>query len=91
MVQEILEGKRFNEKKQTKRFCSSSIFDASFGNVTDGRSLIVIASTDHEGNNSGDEYQQTFYVAETALMQAEKSLIDKMLGPMDNNGNRQRK
>ena len=55
-----------------------------------GGSLIVIASTDHEGNNSGDEYQQTFYVAETALMQAEKSLIDKMLGPMDNNGNRQR-
>ena len=46
-----------------------------------GGSLIVIASTDHEGNNSGDEYQQTFYVAETALMQAEKSLIDKMLGP----------
>ena len=55
-----------------------------------GGSLIVIASTDHEGNNSGDKYQQTFYVAETALMQAEKSLIDKMLGPMDNNGNRQR-
>ncbi len=55
-----------------------------------GGSLIVIASTDHEGNNSGDEYQQTFYVAETALMEAEKSLIDKMLGPIDNNGDRNR-
>tara|TARA_B100000963_G_scaffold99014_1_gene85541 strand:+ start:2463 stop:3155 length:693 start_codon:yes stop_codon:yes gene_type:complete len=55
-----------------------------------GGSLIVIASTDHEGNNSGDEYQQTFYVAETALMQAEKSLLDKMLGPQDNNGDRNR-
>tara|TARA_Y100001935_G_scaffold254928_1_gene265683 strand:- start:735 stop:1427 length:693 start_codon:yes stop_codon:yes gene_type:complete len=55
-----------------------------------GGSLIVIASTDHEGNNSGDEYQQTFYVAETALMQAEKSLIDKMRGPMNDKKERQR-
>ena len=37
-----------------------------------GGSLIVIASSDHQGNNSSDEYQQTFYVAETALMEAEK-------------------
>tara|TARA_Y100001958_G_C21233531_1_gene559569 strand:- start:1106 stop:1774 length:669 start_codon:yes stop_codon:yes gene_type:complete len=49
-----------------------------------GGGLVVIASSDHQGNNSSDEYQQTFYVAETALMQAEKSLVDKMTGPIDN-------
>ena len=48
-----------------------------------GGALIVIASSDHQGNNSSDEYQQTFYVAETALMQAEKSLLNKMLGPIN--------
>ncbi len=48
-----------------------------------GGALIVIASSDHQGNNSSDEYQQTFYVAETALMQAEKSLVNKMIGPID--------
>ena len=55
-----------------------------------GGGLVVIASSDHEGNNSSDHYQQTFYVAETALMQAEKSLIDKMMGPLDSSGVRQR-
>ena len=48
-----------------------------------GGALIVIASSDHQGNNSSDEYQQTFYVAETALMQAEKSLVNKMIGPIN--------
>jgi len=48
-----------------------------------GGALIVIASSDHQGNNSSDEYQQTFYVAESALMQGEKSLLDKMLGPIN--------
>ena len=48
-----------------------------------GGALIVVASSDHQGNNSSDEFQQTFFVAETALMQAEKSLIDKMAGPLD--------
>ena len=43
-----------------------------------GGALIVIASSDHQGNNSSDEYQQTFYVAETALIQAEKSLINQI-------------
>ena len=55
-----------------------------------GGGLVVIASSDHEGNNSSDHYQQAFYVAETALMQAEKSLIDKMMGPVDSTGVRQR-
>ena len=31
-----------------------------------GGALVVTASSDHRGNNSSDEYQQTFYVAETA-------------------------
>ena len=56
-----------------------------------GGALIVVASSDHQGNNSSDEYQQTFFVAETALMQAEKSLIDKMMGPVAlDSGNRNR-
>jgi len=46
-----------------------------------GGSLIVIASSDHRGNNLGDEYQQTFYVAETALYEGEKYLINQMQGP----------
>ena len=54
-----------------------------------GGALIVIASSDHQSNNSSDEYQQTFYVAETALMQAQKSLINRMLGPINvGTGNR---
>ena len=53
-----------------------------------GGGLVVIASSDHQSNNSSDEYQQTFYVAETALMQAEKSLIDKMMGPIGTSGER---
>ena len=32
-----------------------------------GGALIVISAGDHKSNNISDEYQQTFYVAETAL------------------------
>ncbi len=46
-----------------------------------GGSLIVISSSDHQSNNSSDEYQQTFYVAEHALVEAEKHLINEMIGP----------
>ena len=50
-----------------------------------GGSLIVVALIRSQGNNSSDEYQQTFYVAETALaMEAEKSLINQMMGPVVN-------
>ena len=49
-----------------------------------GGALIVISSTDHQSNNSSDEYQQAFYVAETALLEAEKSVINKMMGPWVN-------
>ena len=48
-----------------------------------GGSLVVTASSDHRGNNSSDEYQQTFYVAETALLEAQKSLMDRMIGPVN--------
>ena len=49
-----------------------------------GGALIVISSTDHQSNNSSDEYQQAFYVAETALIEGEKSVINKMMGPWVN-------
>ena len=38
-----------------------------------GGALIVMSASDHQSNNKSDEYQQTFYVAETALL--ELSLI----------------
>ena len=46
-----------------------------------GGSLIVITSGDHQSNNTSDEYQQSFYVAETALLEAEKYLLNQMMGP----------
>ena len=45
-----------------------------------GGSLIVITSSDHQSNNTSDEYQQAFYVAETALLEAEKDIINTMMG-----------
>ena len=49
-----------------------------------GGSLIVITATDHQSNNSSDEYQQAFYVAETALLEGEKSVVNRMMGPWVN-------
>ena len=46
-----------------------------------GGSLIVISSGDHQSNNTSDEYQQAFYVAETALLEGEKELINSYMGP----------
>ena len=51
-----------------------------------GGGLIVISSTDHQSNNSSDQFQQTFYVAEHALLEAQKSLINKMMGPVSDDG-----
>jgi len=51
-----------------------------------GGSLIVITSGDHQSNNTSDEYQQAFYVAETALLEAEKDLMNTMMGPWINPG-----
>ena len=45
-----------------------------------GGSLIVITSGDHQSNNTSDEYQQAFYVAEAALLEAEKDIISSMMG-----------
>ena len=45
-----------------------------------GGTLIVISSGDHKNNNTSDEYQQTFYVAETALIEGEKYIADNYLG-----------
>ena len=46
-----------------------------------GGALIVISAGDHKSNNNSDEYQQTFYVAETALIEGEKYVLDRFLGP----------
>ena len=48
-----------------------------------GGSLIVISAGDHRNNNISDTYQQTFYVAETALLEGEKYIINQYLGPRD--------
>ena len=45
-----------------------------------GGSLVVISSNDHRGNNYTDVSQQTFYVAETGLLEAEKYLVNSFLG-----------
>ena len=45
-----------------------------------GGALIVISASDHQSNNISDEYQQTFYVAETALFEGEKYVINQFLG-----------
>ena len=49
-----------------------------------GGSLIVISSGDHQSNNTSDEYQQAFYVAETALLEGEKQLVNAYMGPWSN-------
>ena len=46
-----------------------------------GGSLIVISSGDHQSNNTSDQYQQAFYVAETALLEGEKQIINVYMGP----------
>ncbi len=53
-----------------------------------GGALIVISASDHQSNNLSDEYQQTFYVAETALLEGEKYIINQFLGPYKTDGNR---
>ena len=56
-----------------------------------GGALIVVASGDHQTNNVSDNYQQTFYVAETALLQGEKYLINQHLGPWKKDGTRDKR
>ena len=51
-----------------------------------GGALIVISSGDHQSNNTSDQYQQAFYVAETGLLEGEKKIINKFLGPRGSTG-----
>ena len=53
-----------------------------------GGALIVVSSSDHQTNNVSDNYEQTFYVAETALLEGEKFLINEHLGPWQTDGKR---
>ena len=46
-----------------------------------GGALIVISAGDHSSNNQNDYYQQTFYVAETALLEGERWVLNQYLGP----------
>lgn len=46
-----------------------------------GGALILISSNDHQGNNSSDRYQQTFYAAEMALLAGEKYILNEKTGP----------
>ena len=48
-----------------------------------GGALIVVSSGDHQVNNTSDNYEQTFYVAETALLEGERYLMNQHLGPWD--------
>jgi len=48
-----------------------------------GGALIVITSGDHQSNNTSDQYQQAFYVAETALIEGEKAIMNKIMGPWE--------
>ena len=48
-----------------------------------GGSLIVISAGDHRNNNTSDKYQQTFYVAETALLEGEKYIINQFFKTYD--------
>ena len=49
----------------------------------------MISAGDHQSNNRSDEYQQTFYVAETALLEGERYVLNQSLGPW-NTSNHQR-
>ena len=48
-----------------------------------GGSLIVITSGDHNNNNEGDNYQQTFHVAEAGLLAGERFLMNQYMGPWE--------
>jgi len=53
-----------------------------------GGALIVISAGDHSANNQSDNYQQTFYVAETALLEGERYVLNIYLGPYKADGTR---
>ena len=45
-----------------------------------GGALIVIASGDHKKNSASDRYTQTFYIAETAMLEGERYVLNKFKG-----------
>ena len=53
-----------------------------------GGALILISSGDHQSNNNSDQYQQTFYAAEMALLQGEKYILNEKSGPWDGKSTR---
>ena len=53
-----------------------------------GGALIVISAGDHSANNQSDDYQQTFYVAETALLEGERFVLNMYMGPYKTDGTR---
>ena len=55
-----------------------------------GGALIIISSGDHASNNESDNYQQTFYVAETGLLEGERALLNEFMGPLQSGGTRDR-
>ena len=48
-----------------------------------GGALILVTSEDHKSNNLVDVNQQTFYVAEMALLEGERYLTNQYQGPWD--------
>ena len=55
-----------------------------------GGALIIISSGDHASNNESDNYQQTFYVAETGLLEGERALLNEFMGPLQRGWTRDR-
>ena len=53
-----------------------------------GGALIIVSSGDHTANNESDNYQQAFYVAETALLEGERYVLNQYLGPYKTDGTR---
>ena len=53
-----------------------------------GGALILISSGDHQSNNNSDQYQQTFYAAEMALLAGERYILNEKIGPWDGNSTR---
>tara|TARA_B100000965_G_scaffold224718_1_gene188080 strand:+ start:2218 stop:2877 length:660 start_codon:yes stop_codon:yes gene_type:complete len=51
--------------------------------------LIIISSEDHKSNNVSDEYQQSFYLAEMALLTGEQYLLNQKNGPYNDAGVKQ--
>ena len=51
-----------------------------------GGALIIISAGDHASNNESDNYQQTFYVAETGLLEGERALLNEFMGPLKSDG-----